>query len=200
MNAMAGARAGLLVETAGAHGAVRLLELATGRALGTFRARSPDIHVRVLFTSGGPRFRSLAPRRTLVACSKAYAIPMTAPSGAPSPFPFSVSLIPTTLQDQGVYTLSIRVEAADGTLLYINDTVTPAIDSNGPTTDVVAKLIAVAAPACTPRPLRSWRWRGPRCAPRGYGLAISTVLSSAGSPLARQLARPLRSTLRVVTR
>jgi uncharacterized lipoprotein YbaY len=68
-------------------------------------------------------------------------------TGATSPFPFSVSLIPTTLQDQGVYTLSIRVEAADGTLLYINDTVTPAIDSNGPITDVVAKLIAVAAPA-----------------------------------------------------
>jgi uncharacterized lipoprotein YbaY len=67
-------------------------------------------------------------------------------AGATSPIPFAVSLIPTTLQDQGDYTLSIRVEAADGTLLYINDTVTPAIDASGPITDVVATLIAVGAP------------------------------------------------------
>lgn len=70
-----------------------------------------------------------------------------AATGATSPIPFVVSLVPTILQDQGVYTLSIRVEAADGTLLYINDTVTPAIDAGGPITDVVAELIAVAAPA-----------------------------------------------------
>ena len=68
-------------------------------------------------------------------------------TGATSPFPFSVSFVPTTLQDQGIYTLGIRVEAADGTLLYINDTVTPAIDADGPITDVAATLIAVAAPA-----------------------------------------------------
>jgi hypothetical protein len=48
--------------------------------------------------------------------------------------------------DQRDDTLSSRVEAADGTLLHINDTVTPAIEASGPVTDVVSKLIAVAPP------------------------------------------------------
>jgi hypothetical protein len=50
-------------------------------------------------------------------------------------------------RDPRLAVLGIRVEAADGTLLYVNDTVTPAIDADGPVSDVVATLMAVASPA-----------------------------------------------------
>lgn len=69
---------------------------------------------------------------------------MEAP-GASAPIPFALSLLPVALPDQGVYTLSLRIDSPDGTLLYINDWVTPAIDESGPITDVVAELIAVDA-------------------------------------------------------
>ncbi len=70
------------------------------------------------------------------------ALSMEAP-GATSPIPFALSLLPDALDERGDYTLSLRIESADGTLLYINDWVTPAIDESGPITDVVAELIAV---------------------------------------------------------
>ena len=70
------------------------------------------------------------------------ALSMEAP-GVTSPIPFALSLLPDALDEQGDYTLSLRIESADGMLLYINDWVTPAIDESGPITDVVAELVAV---------------------------------------------------------
>jgi len=67
---------------------------------------------------------------------------MEAP-GASAPIPFALSLLRVALGDQGVYTLSLRIESPDGSLLFINDWVTPAIDESGPITDVVAELVAV---------------------------------------------------------
>jgi putative lipoprotein len=70
------------------------------------------------------------------------ALSMEAP-GATSPVPFALSMLPEALEEQGDYTLSIRIESPDGTLLYINDWVIRAIDEGGPITDGVAELIAV---------------------------------------------------------
>ena len=66
-------------------------------------------------------------------------------SGVTSPIPFALSVLPGALDEMGDYTLRVRVEAADGALLFINDTFTPAIDANGPITDVAVELVAVPA-------------------------------------------------------
>jgi len=65
--------------------------------------------------------------------------------GTTAPIPFALSLVAGSLEEQGSYTLSIRIEPGEGALLYINDRVTPAIDERGPITDVVAELIVVDA-------------------------------------------------------
>jgi uncharacterized lipoprotein YbaY len=66
-------------------------------------------------------------------------------SGVTSPIPFALSVLPGALDEMGDYTLRVRVEAADGALLFINDTFTPAIDASGPITDVAVELVAVPA-------------------------------------------------------
>lgn len=72
---------------------------------------------------------------------------MQAP-GAGSPMPFALSVLPSALEAHPVLgpidiTLLVRIESADGTLLYINDTAIAAVDADGPIGDLVVPVVAV---------------------------------------------------------
>jgi uncharacterized lipoprotein YbaY len=69
-------------------------------------------------------------------------------SGATSPIPFALSVLPGTIEALESarpfdITLRVRIDSADGELLFINDTMTPAFGEAGPLTDIVVELIAV---------------------------------------------------------
>lgn len=72
---------------------------------------------------------------------------MEAP-GAVSPIPFALTVLPGTYETDPVLgpleiTILVRIEASDGTLLFINDTVFMAIDAEGPKQDLVVPVVAV---------------------------------------------------------
>ena len=67
--------------------------------------------------------------------------------GKQVPLPFAVSYNPADIQENLMYGLSIRIEAADGTLLFINDTSIPVITNGNPTSGIVADVIMVNSPA-----------------------------------------------------
>ncbi len=74
---------------------------------------------------------------------------MRAP-GAESPIPFALTVLPGTYEvipDLGPLeiTVNVRIETADGTLLYINDTNYMAIDADGPRQDLDVPVVAVEA-------------------------------------------------------
>ena len=74
---------------------------------------------------------------------------MQAP-GAGSPIPFVLSVLPSALEAHPVLgpldiTITVRIESADGTLLYINDTAIAAVDADGPIAGIVVPVITVAA-------------------------------------------------------
>lgn len=68
--------------------------------------------------------------------------------GAGSPIPFALSVLPVALGAHPVLgpldiTLLVRIESADGTLLFVNDTAIAAVDAEGPVGDLVVPVIAV---------------------------------------------------------
>ena len=72
---------------------------------------------------------------------------MQAP-GASSPIPFALSVLPVALEAHPALepldiTILVRIESADGTLLYINDTAIAAVDAEGPIGDLVVPVVAV---------------------------------------------------------
>lgn len=67
--------------------------------------------------------------------------------GKQVPLPFAVPYNPADIEENIMYGLSIRIEAADGTLLFINDTAIPVITNDNPTSDIVANVIMVNSPA-----------------------------------------------------
>jgi len=67
--------------------------------------------------------------------------------GQQVPLPFAVPYDPADIEENMMYGLSIRIEAADGTLLFINDTSIPVITNGNPTSGIVAEVIMVNAPA-----------------------------------------------------
>ena len=67
---------------------------------------------------------------------------MAAPD-ASSPIPFALSYAFSVDTGPTLPTLNVRIEDADGNLLYINDTVTYAFDAAGPLANVVVEMIAV---------------------------------------------------------
>lgn len=72
---------------------------------------------------------------------------MQAP-GAGSPIGFALSVLPVALDAHPVLgpldiTITVRIEAADGSLLYINDTAIAAVDADGPMQGIVIPVIAV---------------------------------------------------------
>jgi len=63
--------------------------------------------------------------------------------GQQGTIPFAVSYDPSEIDDRFEYSMRVRIEDEDGSLLFINDTFTPVITRGAPTTDVVVEVIAV---------------------------------------------------------
>jgi putative lipoprotein len=61
------------------------------------------------------------------------------------PIPYEVSYDADQIIDNHTYTMRARIEGADGSLLYINDTAIPVITRDNPTEDVEIPVIEVAA-------------------------------------------------------
>ena len=63
----------------------------------------------------------------------------------PGPFPFDyeVSYDPGEIIDNHTYTMSVRIESAEGSLLFINDTAIMVITNDSPTGDVTLPVITV---------------------------------------------------------
>jgi uncharacterized lipoprotein YbaY len=64
-------------------------------------------------------------------------------SGQSSPIPYGVSYDPSDIDDRFTYTMRVRIENSDGSLLFINDTAIPVITRGAPTEDVEIPVIAV---------------------------------------------------------
>ncbi|MBE2222010.1 MAG: META domain-containing protein [Anaerolineae bacterium] len=67
--------------------------------------------------------------------------------GQQVPLPFVVAYDSAAIEENHSYGLSIRITAADETLLFTNDTVIPVITNGNPTSDIVANVIMVNSPA-----------------------------------------------------
>jgi uncharacterized lipoprotein YbaY/heat shock protein HslJ len=67
--------------------------------------------------------------------------------GKQVPLPFAVPYDPADIEENLMYGLSIRITAADDTLLFINDTAIPVITNGSPTSDIVANVIMANDPA-----------------------------------------------------
>jgi uncharacterized lipoprotein YbaY len=63
------------------------------------------------------------------------------------PIDYSVAYDPAEIVDNHTYTMSARIEDADGNLLFINDTVIPVITRGNPTTDVEIMTVPVDSAA-----------------------------------------------------
>jgi putative lipoprotein len=64
-------------------------------------------------------------------------------AGQSGEIPFAVSYDPADIDDRFEYTMRVRIEDADGSLLFINDTSIPVITRGAPTEDVEIPVIAV---------------------------------------------------------
>jgi putative lipoprotein len=64
--------------------------------------------------------------------------------GQQVPIPYKVAYSPDDIQDNHTYTMSARIEDADGNLLFINDTAIPVITNDNPTEDVEIMTIQVS--------------------------------------------------------
>lgn len=63
--------------------------------------------------------------------------------GQGSPISFAVPYDPSDIQDNHTYSMRVRIEDGDGSLLFINDTHIPVITNGAPTEDVVVPVIEV---------------------------------------------------------
>ncbi len=66
--------------------------------------------------------------------------------GQQAPLPFSVTYDAAAIVDNHTYGLSIRITAADETLLFVNDTLIPVITNGSPTSDIMAEVVLVNDP------------------------------------------------------
>jgi putative lipoprotein len=64
--------------------------------------------------------------------------------GQQVPLPFAVPYNTGDIVESNSYGLSVRMTAADGTLLFINDTIIPVISRGNPTSGIVADLVMVS--------------------------------------------------------
>ncbi|MFO7678972.1 MAG: META domain-containing protein [Chloroflexota bacterium] len=64
--------------------------------------------------------------------------------GQQVPLPFAVPYNTGDIVESNSYGLSVRMTAADGTLLFINDTIIPVITRGNPTSGIVAELVMVS--------------------------------------------------------
>ena len=63
--------------------------------------------------------------------------------GQGSPIEFSVDYDPDEIVDNHSYTMNVRIEDENGSLLFINDTSIPVITNGNPTGNVEVPVIAV---------------------------------------------------------
>jgi putative lipoprotein len=59
------------------------------------------------------------------------------------PIPYEVTYDPASIDDRFSYSMSVRIEDADGNLIYISDTNTPVITRGNPTEDVDINVVPV---------------------------------------------------------
>ena len=64
-------------------------------------------------------------------------------SGQTGTIDFSVDYNPDDIVDNHSYSMNVRIENTDGSLLFINDTVIPVITNGNPTENVEVPVIAV---------------------------------------------------------
>lgn len=65
--------------------------------------------------------------------------------GAQVPFEFAVSYPESAIQEGMLYSVSARITSADGTLLFISDTLIPVITRDNPTSDIEIILVRVGS-------------------------------------------------------
>ena len=64
-------------------------------------------------------------------------------SGKSLPVPYEVSYDASEIDDRFSYSMSVRIEDADGSLIYISDTNTPVITNGNPTENVDINVVPV---------------------------------------------------------
>ncbi|UCC50595.1 MAG: YbaY family lipoprotein [Anaerolineaceae bacterium] len=64
-------------------------------------------------------------------------------SGESFPIPYEVTYDPSSIDDRFSYSMSVRIEDANGNLIYISDTNTPVITRGNPTEDVDINVVPV---------------------------------------------------------
>lgn len=62
-------------------------------------------------------------------------------SGQSFPIPYEVSYDPESIDERFTYSMSVRIDDADGNLIYISDTSTPVITNGNPTEDVDINVV-----------------------------------------------------------
>jgi len=63
--------------------------------------------------------------------------------GKSLPIPYEVAYDSSAIEDRNLYSMSVRIEDADGNLIYISDTNTPVITNNSPTQNVDVNVVSV---------------------------------------------------------
>ena len=64
-------------------------------------------------------------------------------SGEHLPIAYEVAYDPAGIEDRNAYSMSVRIEDAEGKLIYISDTNTPVITRDNPTEDVDINVVPV---------------------------------------------------------
>ena len=64
-------------------------------------------------------------------------------SGEQLPIAYEVTYDPAGIEDRNAYSMSVRIEDAEGNLIYISDTNTPVITRDNPTKDVDINVVPV---------------------------------------------------------
>ena len=64
-------------------------------------------------------------------------------SGEQLPIAYEVAYDPAGIEDRNAYSMSVRIEDAEGNLIYISDTNTPVITRDSPTKDVDINVVPV---------------------------------------------------------
>jgi len=65
--------------------------------------------------------------------------------GKSFPIPYSVSYDPSAIEDRNTYSMSVRIEDADGNLIFISDTSTPVITNGTATENVDINVVPVGS-------------------------------------------------------
>jgi len=73
--------------------------------------------------------------------------------GRQFPLEYVIAYDPAIIEDNHTYNAAVRIEDADGNLLFISDTPTPVITRGSPVFDVEIPVVPVLPPRATPEPI-----------------------------------------------